>query len=890
MSGALARPFKQRKFMRVVVPDGDRERAAGVPDEYRFEVLLEQAKAAASQRARPVSATSLCTYLPTWRRWMSWAFDDWLERGGGAVAGEDAEGGDGVDDNDGYARGLLMNPYKMDVARIERFVCDRFGAEGKDGLTFTVSIAKTNKSALVNLAEAFAWLDAQRFKQRREEVENMGPRRPDERRAAEMELHRLSADTRWRLCWPDDLRKFISGLEVWWKKKREVGAALKELSKGGAGKSKFNEVDALARSLDNRELHYLHEWIRAARSTSASDYAKWARVRWFILAAEAFLTRPGELFSLRRAQLKMHTLYEGMLGAGTELFVLEMPTQKGSQDTTTPVNRYALRHRDVRCCAISALAECLFISFHGEGGKTLQVAERVTAAQHAQTIRDEKTRAAFEAHVEGEQLLWRWQLDLVCPGKTDRDPPDVQKLRDAVRGMRLHEEQSSGAESWARVCLCDKLLHRRAVSVTKATMNGAPESDLRQNGGWAKADAMQDAYILGPAPRALCALAGCDASVGLYWTDYDRDRLHVPDSMQRRVFPWIEDVEKRACEIRDAEVASDRDYDVRIMPFLACLRALRRVLLQDLAFQRAAELEEIERGDAVDPDDAAEAEANALREFAGRPPPMWSMWSSSLGVGVFVDDKGEELPEWAALVADARQRMKGKPIPDRVRVRSEFIVKDVGRHMADASRQNESLRADVQRVEHKMDDLVETVRALIGQVQGQIQSPADANVLANVGAALGPASDARPTADPDPEEWALLLKSVSPKKFEEDVVAACNAWAQLQRLEWRRQQPNQINDANYRYALFYRAIEGWALTSGLTRAAALTQLHRIQSKLPEQRLASLHAVFFERMKLNREKMRQCGDYHKAGDQPFVLDFATRLSALVRGDAEQLYED
>ena len=44
------------------------------------------------------------------------------------------------------------------------------------------------------------------------------------------------------------------------------------------------------------------------------------------------------------------------------------------------------------------------------------------------------------------------------------------------------------------------------------------------------------------------------------------------------------------------------------------------------------------------------------------------------------------------------------------------------------------------------------------------------------------------------------------------------------------------------------------------------------------------------MKLNREKMRQCGDYHKAGDQPFVLDFATRLSALVRGDAEQLYED
>ena len=420
MSGALARPFEQRKFTRVFVPDGDRERAAGVPDEYRFEVLIEQAERAASHRAEPVAASSLGTYMPTWRRWMSWAFDDWLERGGGA------EGGGGAEDeeDDGYARGLLMNPYKMDASRIERYVRARFATVGKDGRLFTVTTAGLNRSALVNLAEAFAWLDAQRFKQRREEVENMNvdPRiAPAARRAVEVELHRFSVDARWRLCWPEDLSRHISRLDVWAKKKREVGAALKELSKGGAGKSKFNEIDALARSLDNREIHYLHEWIRAARYTSASDYAKWARVRWFILAAEAFLARPGELFSLRRAQLKMHTLYEGMLGAGTEVFALEMSHTKGSQDTTTPVTRYACRHRDVRCCAISALAECLFISFHGEGGRTLQVAQRVTAAQHAPTIRNKKTREAFEANVDGAELLWNWQFDLVCPGKTYRD-------------------------------------------------------------------------------------------------------------------------------------------------------------------------------------------------------------------------------------------------------------------------------------------------------------------------------------------------------------------------------------------------------------------------------------------------------------------------------------
>lgn len=381
MSGGIARPFQQKKYERVGVPDGDRERAAGVPDEYRFEELIEQAKAAASQRARPVSPTSLNTYVPTWRRWMSWAFDDWLERGGGAGAGEDAEGGEG-DDDDGYARGLLKNPYKMDEARIERFVRNRFTTESSDGRSFTVSASKTNRSALINLAEAFAWVDAQRYKRRREEVENMDPRRaPTERRAAEVELHRLSADPRWRLCWPEDLRGSISRMGVWGQRKREVGAAMKELSKGGAGKSKFNEPDALASSLDKRELHYLAEWVAAARNTSASEYAKWARVRWFILAAENFLTRPGELFSLRRAQLKVHSLHEGILGAGTEVFGLEMPELKGSQECTTPVHCYALRHRDVRCCAVSALAECLFISFHDVGARPLQVAERVANPQ-----------------------------------------------------------------------------------------------------------------------------------------------------------------------------------------------------------------------------------------------------------------------------------------------------------------------------------------------------------------------------------------------------------------------------------------------------------------------------------------------------------------------------
>ena len=37
----------------------------------------------------------------------------------------------------------------------------------------------------------------------------------------------------------------------------------------------------------------------------------------------------------------------------------------------------------------------------------------------------------------------------------------------------------------------------------------------------------------------------------------------------------------------------------------------------------------------------------------GHRPARWSMWKS-LGVGVFIDERGEEIPEWTALVAAAR--------------------------------------------------------------------------------------------------------------------------------------------------------------------------------------------------------------------------------------------
>jgi len=56
-------------------------------------------------------------------------------------------------------------------------------------------------------------------------------------------------------------------------------------------------------------------------------------------------------------------------------------------------------------------------------------------------------------------------------------------------------------------------------------------------------------------------------------------------------------------------------------------------------------------------DNAKKAQANE------EPPESWSMWTSEMAHGVFVDDKGQDVPEWTALVADVRQRMR-HAIPD----------------------------------------------------------------------------------------------------------------------------------------------------------------------------------------------------------------------------------
>lgn len=484
----------------------------------------------------------------------------------------------------------------------------------------------------------------------------------------------------------------------------------------------------------------------------------------------------------------------------------------------------------------------------------------------------------------GDRLMWDWQLRVVCPSKptNPRVPPSSQTMRNLLRGVRVFEDEKVGVGH----ALSAKLLHRRQLAVTKSMSLGAAEGDLRTLGGWNRADAMRDAYAHGPPVGGLLGQAGCDVSVGMYYLDYDRDRLQVSPDLERRVFPWIEDVERRANELADD---ADLDPDRRVHPFLNCLREMRVVLLQDFAMQRALEME------APGADATVEDDVMDTAELPGRRPARWSMWKS-LGVGVFVDERGEEIPEWTALVAAARASVREGIVPERTRLDTEFVKKDVMRAM------NECAQASVVTT-RRLDDLTGIQRSQ-GEAIEEIQKSMEALVEAlrvdtRAFAGLAPAAPAAVGArdafhDPDPGAWQPLLKAVAPARFGEDPVAACDAWKQIERFTWSSKQPGSVEDAKYRYAMFYRAMEGWAVFSTKPRGAALMQLHKVAPKLPSKHLASLHSVFFERLKLDRkEHPRPNGvppDARAHLDQKFAHDFVRRLHAVVFEDASELYQE
>ena len=162
--------------------------------------------------------------------------------------------------------------------------------------------------------------------------------------------------------------------------------------------------------------------------------------------------------------------------------------------------------------------------------------------------------------------------------------------------MRAYLKAIRKVESEADEGVCavfsDKTLHRRGLSVTRATANGAPDAEVRALGSWGGADAMRDAYVHGPPVRALMAVAGCQSNF-LYYTDYARSRLPVPETLKKRLWPWLESLEALAEECRRNHRPGHDDVDHKLESFVTFMFSLRTVFYQDMAISRAIEIDRV---------------------------------------------------------------------------------------------------------------------------------------------------------------------------------------------------------------------------------------------------------------------------------------------------------
>ena len=681
-----------------------------------------------------------------------------------------------------------------------------------------------------------------------------------------MELERLeSIRERWKLCYPVMLPDLIAKMNIWKLSKRKLLDAHKAMAKGGIGRSKFNAPDALGRCLEDLELHCLAGWTGAARYTDQTTHRRFAWLRLKVLAPECFLARPAEITRLRLPQIKCSD-YSGCLGSGAKLWKLELPCTKGSQDTTYPLSRFALRHRDVRCCAVSALAEALYTSYHLDSVARSRT-PLATLSSHAFA----KTSACDpeDAQVylkQPDRHLKAWHLELVLSSKRcSREPMSEKETRKTLKRMREMECNSTEGITEA---FSAKLLHRRSISVTKATALGASEYDLRSLGHWNAADSLRDAYLHGAPPvTALMAVAGCDARTGLYYTEYDRDRMPVPESLLKRLWPWVEAWQDESRRLRDYPSLG---FDHKLDTFLKALVELRIVFYQDMAMMRAFELE---------------SDEGALRHD-------WSFWETD----AFVNN-GEPMPEWLALVEDARERIRSGPrMPSRMKFDTDFVARDVVASLAShagevgelkarqavTTREVRAMHAQLQECETRLDAKLDDLLALLrsgAAIQGS-------------GAVMQATTRSPSLKDQPQTEWEPLLEAVQPRRLDEDVVKAADAWQTLKQFTFTK-EPKQFKDVRYRYGAFYRCLETYASSRDEPRDVALRRLEATRLKLDKQTLASIHALFFEALKKAREEAKAqesagsgSGVKGRATNR-FIVSFVARLNDLVDGSSDKL---
>jgi len=824
-------------YRKVEVVRIEEERAKGLfftwPNFHASQILDE----ASSWAATRLSESSIRSYRSYWKKLLLWQFRDYLK-----------------EPND------RLHPYLFCSTQIKRFVSECFAPHQRaldecerhdlnSDLRFGTGGLKSARTALV------AWFEFARSRDsaqialassRLTEATSTGDK------VASANALNAQSNVLYMLTLPAERNSLdVHKLGIWNNTKREGTLYSRSIASGGKVSGQFGRPAEILGSVNTTENDTIASYLAQARTRDATGFTALQTVSAYIALAEGFFARPGDVDELKLANVGVVSSVDmpASLVAPPMVWVM-FDAHKGSIDTAKPAFKWAIRHRDVRRCPVFHLMESIAVNFHFLGVPLVNIVERDTSHERARKYSKSVDADVLLSRAPVKMISWHGRHVFfqgrsgVAATWTDEHPFDAvvgedlelrraKKLRKASAKKSTAREREiddfmKGNNSTIAKSLCSirkeeyvltqgesrvvntHLMHRRGAAANRALRHGANHDGVEKLGGWDRPDVMAAHYIMYPEHSALVAAAGCDGNRLLYYLDYCRDDLVVPASLQKRLFPWIEQVEEQVKHFQ-AEGWPDALQDAKIENMIEFLRHARVALWQDWALLRALD------------------ERDFPKNF--EPSEDWSFWTS----GFFQEAR----EEWTSLCEVAKSRVaKQLRVPEHIQVleaggsldtlqrlayqtaeRIRTVATDVERGTNATNATNakcDAITCAMEAMQKRMDDLTRCV--LANSAGGNV------GVMATVTAS--PAATATVTASPAPPPTIDDLKDLGAKSvtsvMEANLAEAVDAWFQFEQLGAHAgldvPARKHVNDRKYQHALWYRALSRWA--EDMTHGAA----------------------------------------------------------------------
>ena len=767
---------------RLPVPSDAEHAAAGLAWPYTADAVLEITRRHFMKKGAGANENTLRTYKTYLHKFCAWAFRDWTADSAG-----------------------LRHPYHLSAARLERFVEACFsptsrpdaqeleGDAERSGYTdvhFGVSGLKNCMSACTVMWKSLREHDAHMKEEWRKESEG-----DDAERAAAARMKLDDDEDGWAFISRLDKNVVeVSKLGIWAQKKSESVATNRSLAAGGRPRGGFGNTAEILRPITTDENVVFTEWVRDSWATNASGFLTVQTVAAVTRVCEHFLARPGEVLSMKLADISVvdaSTVSNGVIRAPYVL--LTTHKHKASMATSKSETRTALRHCDVASCGIGALLEAIWANFALAGYPEIDLGARDDSHSRATHYPDEVDATALLR--VGSRKMVRWHGRHIFPrdrvaaagetnflsaathadAKDDMVSFDVRMIQSVLNKIREEtytearvralEEREEDATAAPRSSVDAHTMHRRATTGNRMLLRGASVRCVDDLAGWLDNKVSKQHYLHVPECQGLISAAGCNAAARAYYLEYERDTLEVSNHLRALLFPWVSQLQAAAKRFNISGWPEGL-ADAKIEGFLDFLEYGRRVLWQDWAISRA-----LAERDSHATEDAGDAE--------------WLFWNIPL-----FQEAG---PDWEALCDEARRRVQDpacripKYVDDGSRESEERFVayaqashdlaKTTHAHVRQMGDDVRDLRAEF---ESRMKAVEDTVSAQLREFMAAV--PAACQAAASAPAVSVEPAPASADSGVTYDELIRIGKGCTPGAFKNDVVDACNSWEKLQRL------------------------------------------------------------------------------------------------------------